>query len=137
MSFTADITKHLHKLADTCAAKNPDAKHNIGKQLGVIHFWTMIEKYAKGQKEQAWKDLEKEGMIDSCAELDPGEYSLVESPSFFCKAKVSEKVKRFDPSTLAEALNKKYKVPKPIAVEMIDQAKVPTKSTVTKSVVER
>lgn len=137
MSFQAEIVKHLNKLMDMCDKKNPDNKHNIGRQLGVVYFWTMIEKHAKAKKEEAWKYLADEGIISEVSDLDPGEYSLAESPSFFAKAKLSERVKRFDPETLAEALNKKYKVPKPITKELIEKAKVPTKSTVTKSVVER
>lgn len=137
MKFQQEIVKHLNKLADVCAAKNPDTKHNTGRQLGVVYFWTMIEKYAKGKKEEAWSYLATEKIIAEVKGLDPGEYSLAESPSFFAQAKVSEKVKRFDAEVLAEALYKKYKVPKPVTKELVEQAKVPSSSTVTKSVVER
>ena len=91
----------------------------------------------KQKKKDAWKYLADNEVIEDCSNYDPGEYSLAESPHFFAKAKISQPVKRFDADTLALALNKKYKVPVPIAKEMIEQAKVPSKSTVTKSVVER
>lgn len=137
ISFTAEITKHLNKIADTCENKNPDAKNNTGKQLGIVYFWTMIEKYAKSKKEDAWKYLETEGIVAETKALDPGDYALAESPHFYASAKVSNPVKRFDPEVLADALFKKYKVPKPITKELVDLAKVPTISTVTKTVIER
>lgn len=137
MTFQAEITKHLNKIADLCEKKNPDQMHNTGRQLGLVFFWTMIEKFAEAKKKDAWKYLADNEVIEDCSNYDPGEYSLAESPHFFAKAKISQPVKRFDADTLALALNKKYKVPVPIAKEMIEQAKVPSKSTVTKSVVER
>lgn len=135
--FAVEITKHLHKMADMCDKHNPDTKHNTGRQLGVVFFWTMIEKYAKAKKEEAWEFLGKEEMIEDVTTLDPGEYALAESPNFYAKAKVSEKVKRFDEDELAEMLFKKYKVPKVVTKDFVAKAKVPTRSTVTKSVVER
>lgn len=137
MTFQAEITKHINKIADVCEKKNPDVKHNVGRQLGFVYFWTMVAKYADGQKDKAWAELGKEGICEIDRTVDPGEYSLAESPSFFAKVKVSEKVKRFDPEVLAEALYKKYKVPKPITKELVEEAKVPKNSTFTKSVVER
>lgn len=137
LKFQAKITKHLNKLADFCDKENPDTQHNVGKQLGVVYFWTMVEKLAKAKKEDAWKYLINEKIIEDVSSYDPGEYSLAESPNFYAQAKLSNPVNRFDPEVLAEALNKKYKVPKPITKELVEQAKVPTKSTVTKSVVER
>lgn len=137
VSFTAEITKHMNKIADMCEKKNPDGKHNVGRGLGIVHFWTMVEKYAKSKKDEAWAALEKDDIISDPKGLDPGEYSLAESPSFFASAKVSNPVKRFDPDVLADMLFKKYKVPVPITKELVDKAKVPSASTVTKKVVER
>ena len=136
-SFTAEITKHLNKIADVCEDKNPDGKHNVGKQLGLIYFWTMVEKLAKAKKDDAWKYLETEGLIAETDGLDPGDYKLEESPHFFAGAKVSNPVKRFDGDELAGMLNKKYKVPVPTVKEMIEKSKIPGKSSVTKTVIER
>ena len=137
MKFQAEITKHLNKLADVCEKKNPDMKHNVGRQLGVVYFWTMIEKYAEAKKKEAWEGLKKEGVIEDVVGYDPGTYNLAESPNFYAQAKISNPVKRFNPEVLADTLYKKYKVPKPITKELVEQAKVPSTSTTTKSVVER
>lgn len=137
LKFQAKVTKQLNKLIDICDRDNPDQQHNTGRQLGVVYFWTMVEKFAKAKKEEAWTYLETEKIIEDTKGLDPGEYTLAESPNFHAQVKVSNPVKRFNAEVLAEALNKKYKVPKPVAKEMIEQAKVPDKSTYTKSVVER
>jgi len=138
ISFTTEVTKHLNKIADVCENKNPDVKSNVGKQLGIIYFWTLIEKYAKAKKEDAWKYIADEGIIQAeLSTLDPGDYTLVESPHFYVTAKVSNPVRRFDEDELATMLHNKYKVPRPITKEMIAKAKTPTKSVVTKTVFER
>lgn len=142
MSFQAEIIKMLNKLQDTCDKKNPDREAKNAPHAGTIanaYFWTAVEKYAKGKKEEAWKGMESAGFLPSdVKDYDPGEYVLGEAPSFIVKAKVSEKVKRPDDEYLAESLFKsKYKVPKPIAKEMIAAAKRPSTSTVTKSIIER
>lgn len=142
MSFQAEITKLLNKLQDTCDKKNPDREaKNAPHALTIAnaYFWTAVEKFAKGKKEEAWENMEKAGFLpDDVRAYDPGEYVLGEAPSFIVKAKVSEPVKRFNDETLADMLyTSKYKVPKPIAKEMIAKAKVPSASTVTKSIIER
>lgn len=137
MSFQAEIVKHLNKIADVCDKKNPDQKHNTGRQLGLVFFWSMIEKYAEAKKKDAWSYLVDNGVIEDTSTYDPGDYSLAESPHFCATAKVSKPVKRFDGEYLAQQLNKRYKVPVPVAKEMIEEAKLPTKSMVTKAVVER
>ncbi len=138
ISFAATITKHLNKIADVCESHNPDKKHNTGRGFGEVFFWTQVEKLGKAKKEEAWLNLEKNKLVaEDLSGYDPGEYTLNESPSFFASAKVSEPVKRFDGEVLADQLFKRYKVPKPMTKEMIDKAKVPTKPTVTKKVVER
>lgn len=136
-SFAAVVTKHLNKIADVCETHNPDAKHNVGRGLGVVFFWTAVEKYAKAKKDEAWDALAKEDTIPVTNKLNPGEYMLAESPHFYASVKISNPIKRFDGDVLADALFSKYKVPKPMAKELIDQAKVPTSSSATKSVILR
>lgn len=139
MSFMAEITKQLNKLSEFCNKHNPDVKSNTGNLLGQAFFWSKIENYAKGKKDEAWELLAKEDIadIEACKEYDQGEYSLCESQSFVATAKVSNPVKRFDENVLAKALQAKYRVPLPTSKEMIAAAKVPTKPQVTKSIVER
>lgn len=139
MSFMAEITKHLNKLADVCNAKNPDAKHNKGNLLGAVYFWTKVEGFAKAKKDDAWKLLESEGIIaDDLKGYDPGDYNLTESPHFVVTAKVSNKIKRFSDTELAKLMQaSKYKVPAPFTREMVEAAKVPTNPQVTKTVTER
>lgn len=141
-SFMQEITKHLNKLQDVCDSKNPDAKAKNaphGALMGQWFFWNAIEKFAKGKKDAVDKLLSEDDKFDSdvIRKYDPGEYVLGEAPSFIAKAKVSEPVKRFDGDHLANALNKKYKVPVPIVKQMIDEAKQPSASTVTKTILER
>ena len=142
MSFQAEIIKMLNKLQDTCDKKNPDREARNAPHAGTIanaYFWSAVAKYAEGKKEEAWKALAEAGFIpEDVKGYDSGEYVLGESPSFIVKAKVSEPVKRFNDEYLAESLFKsKYKVPKPVAKEMIAAAKRPSNPTVTKSIIER
>lgn len=135
ISFEAQIVKALGKLGSN-GTTNPDAKHNVGSYLGQLFMWNTVRKAAEGQVKNLWDTLEARGIID-IDDLDPGDHELARSPHFVTTAKVSQPVKRFDAQKLANALNKKYKVPVPIALEMIEAAKSPTKSTVTKAIIEK
>jgi hypothetical protein len=135
ISYAAKIVKALGKLGVN-GTENPDAKHNTGRALGEIFMWNTVKKYVEGKLDNAWERAQKEGVID-LNNLAIGEYELASSPTFLATVKVSQPVRRFSPEALATELNKKYKVPLPIAKEMIEAAKVPTKSTVTKSIIEK
>lgn len=142
MSFQAEIVKALNKLSDLCEKKNPDAEAKNsphGRLIGMAYFWQKVEAYAEGKKKEAWKNLEEAGFIsDDIKDYDPGDYSIGESASFLVTAKVSNPVKRFNADALKQALNKsKYKVPLPVAAEMIEAAKLPGNSSVTKTITER
>lgn len=115
---------------------NPDARHNMGNLLGELFLWRVVKRYAEGKVENAEKGLESRGILKK-RELDPGEHLVTESPSFAFTAKVSEKVRRFSPEALAKVLFEKYKVPMPVALHLIDEAKVPTNSTVTLNLIEK
>lgn len=138
MSYEADIIKTLAKIGKTNGTINPDAKHNTGSMLGEAFMWDRIEAYAHNRSEAAWAALSKEGLIPDKQELDPGDHQLAQSPSFAVFARVTQPVKRFSGEELANLLAKsKYKVPTSTTKELIDQAKVPTKSMVSLKVVER
>lgn len=137
MGYETDIIKVLAKMGKTNGTTNPDSKHNTGSLLGEAFMWDRIEAYARNRSEAAWKALEKEGLIDKTG-LDPGDHQLAQSPNFAVFARVTNPVKRFSGDELAVLLAKsKYKVPVSTTKEMIDQAKVPTKSVVSLKVVER
>lgn len=137
MSYKLIVTKLLLNLADQAAKQNPDSKHNTGRTIGEAFFWDEVMKFAKGKSDDAWKRLETQG-VSAEPETPPGDHTLGVSPAFSVNLKVSEPRKAFNADALALKLNKsKYKVPVPIVKEMIEQAKIPTKSTFTYSIAER
>ena len=115
---------------------NPDAAHNFGRSIGEAFIWDTIAYYAKKKSENLWEALEDQGFFD-VEGLGAGQHLLTESPHFVLNAKISNPVKRFNERKLAEVLLKTYKVPFPITIEMVDQAKVETKPSVTLSISER
>lgn len=135
LSFTAEVHKLLSAMPEKCDKLNPDTKSNTGRLIGRAHFWDAFVKYAEAQSKQAWKALKDEEIIEQVDET--GTHTLAESPSFSVIDKVSEPRKGFKPEVLATALNKRYKVPKPIAIEMIDAAKVPGNRVHTLTTVQR
>jgi len=134
MSYQVKIISALNRLGLNGTA-NPDGTHNSGRLLGEAFLWDEVVRYAEARSKKAWQALETEGHITRPDE--PGEYSLVVSPSFAVTAKVSNPVRRFNVNALAKVLKQKYKVPEPVTVELCEQAKVPTKSSVTYTVAER
>lgn len=134
-SYRTKIAAALGKLEQSVA--NPDAKSNTGTFIGEAFLWDEVVREAKRRSDRAWDKLEEQGVISGTASLPPGEHVLGSSPSFSVTAKVSEPVRRFDPDHLAQALKKKYKVPEPITKELVEQAKQPSKSTVTLNILER
>lgn len=138
MSYETDIIRQLAKLGKSNGTANPDAKHNTGSLLGEAFMWDHVRRYAENRCDAAWKAMEKEGLIPDKTTLDPGDHQITESPSFAIFARVTQPVKRFSGEELAILLAKsKYKVPVSTTKELIDQAKVPSKSIVTMKVVER
>lgn len=135
VSFTAEVHKLLSVMPEKCDKLNPDSKSNTGRLIGRAHFWDAFLDYAKKQSDQAWKALEDEEIIEQVDET--GTHTLAESPSFSVIDKVSEPRKGFKPDVLVAALNKRYKVPKPVATEMIEAAKVPGNRVHTLSTVQR
>lgn len=134
MSFKLAIHKALAKFGSN-GTTVPDTS-NTGKLVGEAYMWDEIASYAKKKSEQLWGRLEADGIIEPPDNTTASESVLYKSKSFIVNAKVSNPVKRFNPSVLAKALNKKYKVPIPVAIQMIEEAKIGTKGTVTLSIVE-
>lgn len=137
-SFEALITKELFKFVATIMDKNPDAKNNMGRMIGNAFVWDTIWGIAEKMSNADWKDFASQKIIPDKESLDPGFHQLVDSPHFAIVAKVSNPVQRFNADKLAEDLNKsKYKVPLPVAKMMVENARQPTKSSVTLSVAEK
>lgn len=136
LRFQVRLANFLSTIGKTKDTELPK-KSNTETLLASAYMWDFIAAYAKGRSDVAWAELEDNNIIDA-KELEPGEYILAESPGFVCKANVTAKVKRFAPNVLAESLSKsKYKVPTPIALQLIEQAKVPTTSQTKLNIIER
>jgi hypothetical protein len=135
VTFQASIIRSLTKISEKLLDSAPDQTSNAGKLLSRAFLWDTIAKYAEKQSKLAWEQMEKEELV-SYKGLQPGEYTLAESSSFYIFDKVSEPRRAFSPDVMVVQL-KKYKVPAPIVKEMIEKSKVPGKSTHTVSVVER
>lgn len=135
MTYEARILKALNTLG-TNGTANPDAQSNtvVGSILGQAFLWDKVHHLAKARRDEAF-DAVKE--IFDTAKLTPGTHQGPVSAHFGVTAAVSNPVKKFDPGTLAAALNKRYRVPIPVALEMIEAAKIETKSTVTLKLAER
>lgn len=136
IKFQVRLANFMSTIGKTKDTELP-RKSNTETLLASAYMWDFIAAYAKGRSDVAWAELEDNNIIDT-KELEPGEYILVESPGFVCKANVTQKVKRFNPETLAKTLNKsQYKVPTPVALQMIEAAKVPTTSQTKLNIIER
>lgn len=137
VSFGATIERLLAPVIQQLRTMRPDAKHNVGSLLSSAYMWDIIAKTSKARAEEAWKALKEEGLIDTDG-LSPGEHVVLSSPSLVCGAKISNPVRRFDADYLANKLNQsKYKIPIPVAKEMIESAKQPGKSSVTLWIAEK
>lgn len=136
LKFQVRLANFMSTIGKTKDTELPK-KSNTETLLASAYMWDFIVSYAKGRSDVAWAELEDNNIIDA-KELEPGEYILAESPGFVCKANVTQKVKRFDPKKLATDLAmSKYKVPTPIALQLIEQAKVPTTSQTKLNIIER
>lgn len=136
ISYAAQIERKLGELGKN-GTKNPDEKHNTGRILGEIFMWERVRKHAEGMVKEKWEELTKEGHLEGLEQLDPGQYDMTSSPSFTCTALISQPVNRFSANVLAAAMKKRFRVPEHVTLEMVEDAKVPTKSTVTKRVIEK
>lgn len=136
-AYKVEITKLLSNLQDKAMQVNPDSKHNTGRSIGDAYFWDEVVKFAKGKSDQAWERLEMQGIsLDDKA--NPGDHALGVSPSFTVNCKVSEPRRAFSLGEAAQLLNKsKFKIPIPLATELLERAKIPGKSTLTYSIAER
>jgi hypothetical protein len=135
-TFHGKIVWAINDIIEDLLRDNPDAKHNVGNLIGEQFLWDEIAKYAKAMSEKTWKALEKVQDLD-IEDLTQGDHMLLQSPHFVITASVSAPVKRFAVGELARVLKEKYKIPEIISKELIDKAKVPTKSTVTIKIVEK
>jgi hypothetical protein len=131
-TFTAHIMRLVHELVQA----NPD-RSNSGKVYGEAYVWETLERHAKKKREALWEQMLKDGVVSEIP-TDPGSYELGMSTRFIASVRVSEPVRRFSEDKLCELLAaSKYKIPAPIAKELVGKAKVPSSSTVTKKIIER
>lgn len=136
-SFLGKIIMAMNKVTIELAKTNPDVKSNTGNRLGELYMWDEIAKYAKGRSDKLWEDAEQEKFINA-TELAAGQqHVLTTSPHFVCSAIVTQPVRRFDPTALANWFLAKYKVPVMVTKEQIELAKVPTKPMVKLNIAEK
>lgn len=137
-SFEARIVQATLAMHAALMKDAPDTKHNVGHTLAQALIWDTIQSMAKKNSDALWKSLEVDGHIPASETLAPGDHAPLDTPHFVVTAKATLPVKRFSPDQLAQDLYKsKYKVPLPIAKQMIDEAKKSTKSTVIWNINER
>lgn len=136
--YLTKIVAKLNALFESIMLEAPDATHNTGRFLAEAYFWDAVQSIAKGRSEKAWAKMIEHNILDGAKDRDPGEYELASSPHFVCNLKVSEKRRAFNADVLADKLAKsKFKVPKPIARQFIENAKVPGKSSNTYKIEEK
>jgi hypothetical protein len=117
-------------------AFSPKDDKNNAKVLAEVFFWQTVSKFAEKREKELWKRMEEDEIIDTGLYTVTGEHKPAASRFFEVVVKVSHPVKRFDLETFAKKLHSKFKVPKAFTSEAHEAAKIPTKGTVTKSVVE-
>jgi|SRR5882762_1470256 len=135
-SYLAKIIARMNMLTIALIELNPDAKHNTGRLIGEHFMWDQIAKYAKAMSDKTWKELEDQHEIDT-EDLVQGDHLLVQVPHFVITASASAPVKRFNGGKFVADLKEKYKIPEIVTKELLDKAKVGTKSSVTIKVVEK
>lgn len=128
LKVLGNAVRELEKLA-------PDQRSNVGKTLASMYIWDEIAKLAKRRSDDLWDRAAKD--LYTTDALNPGVHTLAESPAFMLVAKISEPVRRFSAEELAKLMKAKYKVPEPMTRQLCDEAKVPTKSSVSLSIMER
>ena len=98
-------------------------------------MWDEVTRFAKARSDAAWKKLEAEGLIEE--PTTQGDHALCVSSNFVVTALVSKPVRRFSADALAAALKARYKVPEPVTKTLVEEAKVPTKPSITYAVIEK
>lgn len=116
------ITIALRAFMD--AAKKKD-KTNTGIMMAEWFFWDELETLAKNKGETIKKMLFDEGILTDMKALEAGSYNLGESPGFVVTAKITEKVKTFDPKLFAIHMQKVHKVPLPQTVAALEACRLP------------
>lgn len=130
------FTAHIMRLVGELLQANPD-RSNTGKFYGEAYIWETLERVAKKRREAVWDLMLRDGIVSDIPD-DAGTYELGMSSKFVATARVSEPVKRFSEDALCKLLSEsKWKIPAPIAKELVGKAKVPTTSSVTKKIAER
>jgi hypothetical protein len=130
-----DLTKSLHGIYD--AVKKED-KSNNGQVMAEYFFWNTVASYAEKRSEVAFASMVKEHIIKEPKEIEEaGDHILGESKMFLCTVSVTKKIEYFDAALFAKTMNRKYKVPIPAVVQMLDEAKVPKSPRRTIKIVER
>jgi hypothetical protein len=135
ISHQASINKMITKAVEDFLGK---FKGNSDRMFARYFFWTVIERYAKAQKETAFNALLEGELVEKDHRALPkGDHTIGTSPGFFILDKVSAPRKTFDDSVLAQSLKKKYKVPLPVTKELVEAAKIEGNPTHTIAIVER
>jgi hypothetical protein len=117
---------------------NPDRKSNVGTLLFEVYTAAELANLAEKKAEQAWEQLEVQGLIPSDDKLrrEEGERIVVESGHLSAMIKVSAPRQTFDKEAFITAVCKKYKLPVAAITALADGAKKVGKAALSKKVLE-
>lgn len=130
-TYATKINQALRRLGSN-GTSSPDTS-NTGTVLANLFLWNEVTAYAGKRVKAAKKELREIADID---ELSPGNHVVLDTSHFALTVNVSQPVRQFDPDVLVEALAK-HRISKSVALQMIEDAKVPTTSRRTIKVLER
>ncbi len=128
--------RFLTYLEQVDTIKLPDRGTPVGLVLARLYLYKIGLKFFKDRVDAA--ETEFLDMFDmNTVKLHEGSNLIIETKSFAYIWEVSKKRKTFSPSVLADTLFKTYRIPREETMKMIEDAKVPGTSAITKRVVAR
>lgn len=133
VTWLAKVTRQWSKMMSTLLHEAAGSD-NMDPLIRDCLVADELLKLAKKNREQAWKAAAE---VLPSIELEEGEHRVKETEHFLVKCNVSAPVKRFNAKALAEEMHKRFKVSVHTAGDMIEAAKLPTKSMQTWKVEER
>jgi|SRR6185312_13020734 len=137
-SLKATLTTAFSTASDF-GVKNPDRKSNVGTALFEIFIWQELCTLAENKLDAAWEALSEEGLLLDDNKLrakGPGEYIETESDSFSCIVTVKNPGARINKDKFLEAAARKARISKESLEELWENCCAPTKSPLSKKVLE-
>jgi len=134
-TVTQRVTKALTEIVMTSKPRR-----NSEGMLFEIRKWQEAKALADRKLKAAWEAAEAEGLVSSDDELRKlavgSAHIVAESGRFSATAQVAEGGEYLDPERLAHFIARRFKVSSERAARVVKDAKVRTKSRLTKRVLE-